>query len=431
MTEPAVMTASAATVSAGASAAAEIRADVLVCVPSGSTRESLAPLAAQMRAWRAPVVFGHPDVTEETALADGTRVVGYAGAAAAADGSVLPWDTQAEALESVAAVARRLGVKGCVLLGSDYGAMRGEDIVALALPLLEQGRELVMPVYRARPMDGLLNTAVLYPLVRALYGKRVRYPIAAEFAATAGLLERAVKGAAPGRGQARTAFVATEAAAGNLPLSQAQISLRRGTQAGSADLSGILAQIAGPLFSDMEVKAPLWQRVRESQEAGEGRVAAGGMFSAGMNSGGADTDAEDEGADVAGMVEQFRLGERNLGDVWGLVLPPVTLLGLKRLSRTDAETFLMPDELWAKVVYDFALANRTRAMARQHLFGALAPLYLGWVAGYAREVAELSARSAAEKRDWVEKRVEALALTFEREKPYLLQRWRWPDRFNP
>ena len=430
MTEPAVMTAGAGTrAEAKTEIRTEIGADVLLCVPGGATRDSLAPLAAQMRARRAPVVFGHPDITEETALADGTRVVGYTGAAGTADGTVLPWDTQAEALESIAGVARRLGVKGCVLLGPDYVTMRGEDVVALALPLLEQSRELVMPVYRSRPMEGLLNTAVLYPLVRALYGKRVRYPVAAEFAATAALLERAVRGAAPGRGQARTAFVATEAAAGNLPLSQVQITLRRGQQAGSADLSGILAQIAGPLFSDMEVKAPLWQRVRESQEPGGGGMGnGGGMFGGG---GAEAAEAGDEEADVEGMVEQFRLGERNLGDVWGLVLPPVTLLGLKRLSRTDAGTFLMPDELWAKVVYDFALANRTRAMARQHLFGAMAPLYLGWVAGYAREVAELSGRSAAEKRDWAEKRVEALALTFEREKPYLLQRWRWPDRFNP
>jgi hypothetical protein len=412
---------------ASGTAVTGIAADVLVCVPSGSTRESLAPLAAQMRARAAPVVFGHPDLTEDTTLADGTRVVGYAGAAASAEGNVLPWTTQPEALESVAAVARRLGVKGCVLLGPDYAAMRGEDVVALALPLLEQSRELVMPVYRARPMDGLLNTAVLYPLVRALYGKRVRYPVASEFGATAALLERAVKGAAPGRGQARVVFAATEAAAMNLPLIQAQISLRRAQQASSTDLSGILEQIAGPLFSDMEVKAPLWQRVRESQDAGEGRMGGGSVF-------GSAAEAADDGedaADVAGMVEQFRLGERNLGDVWGLVLPPVTLLGLKRLSRTEPETFLMPDDLWAKVVYDFALANRTRAMARQHLFGAMAPLYLGWVAGYAREVAELRGRSAAEQRDWAEKRVEALALTFEREKPYLLQRWRWPDRFNP
>jgi len=31
----------------------------------------------------------------------------------------------------------------------------------------------------------------------------------------------------------------------------------------------------------------------------------------------------------------------------------------------------------------------------------------------------------------VEERIEALCLRFEAEKPYLIARWRWPDRFTP
>jgi hypothetical protein len=31
----------------------------------------------------------------------------------------------------------------------------------------------------------------------------------------------------------------------------------------------------------------------------------------------------------------------------------------------------------------------------------------------------------------LEDRLEQLCLQFEAEKPYLISRWRWPDRFNP
>jgi hypothetical protein len=31
----------------------------------------------------------------------------------------------------------------------------------------------------------------------------------------------------------------------------------------------------------------------------------------------------------------------------------------------------------------------------------------------------------------VEARIEELCLRYETEKPYLMSRWRWPDRFNP
>jgi hypothetical protein len=30
-----------------------------------------------------------------------------------------------------------------------------------------------------------------------------------------------------------------------------------------------------------------------------------------------------------------------------------------------------------------------------------------------------------------EERIETLARAFESDKPYLVSRWRWPDRFNP
>ena len=88
------------------------------------------------------------------------------------------------------------------------------------------------------------------------------------------------------------------------------------------------------------------------------------------------------------------------------------------------EEFRIPDELWARIVYDFALAYRLRTIARDHLLRALTPLYLGWIASYAVEV-ESAGRSAVQRR-W-----ERLCGAYESGKPYFVSRWRWPDRFNP
>jgi hypothetical protein len=54
----------------------------------------------------------------------------------------------------------------------------------------------------------------------------------------------------------------------------------------------------------------------------------------------------------------------------------------------------------------------------------MTPLYLGWAAGFVRELSGLTATA-------VEPRVERLCQSFEAAKPYLISRWRWPDRFNP
>jgi hypothetical protein len=75
-------------------------------------------------------------------------------------------------------------------------------------------------------------------------------------------------------------------------------------------------------------------------------------------------------------------------------------------------------------VYDFALGYRLHVMNRSHLLRALTPLYLGWLASFVREM------GAASSQD-VERRVQQLSLVYEAQKPYLISRWRWPDRFNP
>lgn len=76
------------------------------------------------------------------------------------------------------------------------------------------------------------------------------------------------------------------------------------------------------------------------------------------------------------------------------------------------------------MVYDFAVGWRVKAVDRAQLLRSMTPLYLGWVASYVNEVAPLDAAGAAE-------RIEALCEVFEAEKPYLISRWRWPDRFAP
>jgi len=84
----------------------------------------------------------------------------------------------------------------------------------------------------------------------------------------------------------------------------------------------------------------------------------------------------------------------------------------------------MPDTLWVNIVYDFLVAYHLRSLNHMHLAGALVPLYLGWVASYLVKMAALTDEQAEEQ-------VTALAAAFETEKPYLISRWRWPDRFAP
>jgi hypothetical protein len=161
----------------------------------------------------------------------------------------------------------------------------------------------------------------------------------------------------------------------------------------------------------MDLCASHWQRIRGSQATPVWGNAS-------------DAPTDSQAIDTQPMLDSFLLGSKNLDEVWRLILPPNALLELRKLTRLGPDQFRIPDDLWACIVYDFALAYRLRTMSRVHLLGALTPLYLGWVASWVREVSNLSSAAA-------EQRLEQFARAWEEKKPYLLSRWRWPDRFNP
>jgi glucosylglycerate synthase len=125
--------------------------------------------------------------------------------------------------------------------------------------------------------------------------------------------------------------------------------------------------------------------------------------------------------EISELIESFRIGYGNLHEIWALILPPQTLLGLKRLSRLPNDSFSLPDALWVRVIYDYVLAHRLRTINRGHLLGSLTPLYLAWVASHI-----LSGQQGGSSGG-----PDALSRAFEADKPYLVSRWRWPDRFNP
>jgi hypothetical protein len=124
------------------------------------------------------------------------------------------------------------------------------------------------------------------------------------------------------------------------------------------------------------------------------------------------------------MIDSFRQGCVDLLEIWRLVLPPASLLEVRRMERQAEEELRFGDELWARVVYDFALGYHLRVMGRDHLLKAITPLYLGWAASFTKEMEHAGGTE-------VEERLERLCLEFEKQKRYLIARWRWPDRFNP
>jgi glucosylglycerate synthase len=315
------------------------------------------------------------------------------------------------AYQAVFAVAKNLRARAVVVLVSDVESITPQWIYALARPVLELDFDLVTPGYAHAPMEGLLNSGIIAPLTRALYGRRIRHPLGPDCGFSGRLIERLLDGPNPRTHPRSIASLAVDAICDGFEICEANVGARHYPPPDWSNQSSVLARILGPVFLETEFHAAQWQRVRGSQpvpvfgEAGSSR-------------------AQTEPIDVRRMIDSFALGYRNLEEIWSVILPPGTLLELSKLAKGSRELFHMPDRTWARILYDFALGHRLRLINSDHLIRAMTPLYLAWVASFALDTAAADAAMAA-------RRLEDLALAFEAAKPYLVSRWRWPDRFNP
>ena len=331
--------------------------------------------------------------------------------------SLPPLDTSVTAAQSIASAYRtiwnfslRLGAQVCVVIASSVETLTPQWIQGLVRPVLEYNADLVAPCYAPHKFEGLLNSAILYPLTRALFGKRLQNPLGPDFGVSARLLEALLQiDSARQRSGGQFVLIGPEAIARGFKVSQAWLGSRIYPPVDWKNVDSILAEILGPLFVGIEQNAPFWQHIRASEPVptyGDPLPLAEESFA----------------LDTRRLLDPFRLGSRNLQEIWLLVLPPTALLELKKAERLSPEQFRIPDELWARIVYDFALAYRLRTIARDHLLRAMTPLYLGWLASYALQVETAGVA--------VERRVETLCTAYENAKPYFVSRWRWPDRFN-
>ena len=117
------------------------------------------------------------------------------------------------------------------------------------------------------------------------------------------------------------------------------------------------------------------------------------------------------------------MGYRELREIWTSVLPPRTIIELRKLTQVPPDRFRFDDRLWANIVYDFALGYGFRVMPHHHLLRSLMPLYTGWLASFVLEMRDATLTQ-------VEERVEQVCAGFELEKRYLVSRWRWPEHLR-
>jgi hypothetical protein len=310
------------------------------------------------------------------------------------------------AIRTICAVAERLSARACAVVDADLRSITPEWIELLLGPIVQQSLDFVAPLYLRHKYDGTITNSIVYPMTRALYGVDIRQPIGGDFGFSGRLAAHYLKKRVWETDVARFGidiWMTTTAVAEGFRVCQAFLGAKiHDAKDPGLDLAGMLVQVVSSVFQLMETYHDRWRMVE-----GSALVPLFG-FPHGVG-------LEPVPVNVERMRSIFRQGVDDLAEVWQHALAPETLADVQALGRA-ADGLDFPDELWVRVVYDFALAHQRRALPQDQLLRSLVPLYLGRTASFVVQ----TANSGAEE---VEALIGRLADNFAAQKPYLLRRW--------
>lgn len=312
------------------------------------------------------------------------------------------------AFRTVFEIARRVSAKACAVVDSDLRSITPEWLQLLVTPVLEEGYDYVCPLYARHKFDGTITNAIVYPMVRAVYGRRIRQPIGGDFGFSGRLAEHYLAQNVWETDVARYGidiWMTTTAVRGDFRVCQSYLGAKiHDAKDPSADLSAMLMQVTGSLFRQMEAHEPGWFSIEGSEPVPE----FGFKYEVGL---------EPVPVNVARMVKAFEQGVSDFGGLYASYLGEETRTALRGLTGQPPDRFHMPPDVWVTILHELAAAHKRRALPRDHLLKTLTPLYLGRTASWVNEAAGYDAAA-------VEHALDSLCLRFEALKPQLVELWR-------
>jgi hypothetical protein len=312
------------------------------------------------------------------------------------------------ALRTILSSADLLRAKACAVVSPATSSTSPEWVANLLRPAFRDNFDFVAPLYSRHKFQGLLARNLLYPMTRALFGRRIRELYSDEWAFSNRLgnfcVNEDVWHEEPVRSRPE-AWMGISALTSDYRCCQVYLGEKPPPPDGAGpDLVEVLRQTVGSLFWLLETHQQQWVERQGSEP-----VPTFGPDHA--------VTAEPMELNNSRMFEMFQTGVKELGPVLEPILSPETLSSLKGIATLERHSFRFPEELWVTMLYEFAASYHHSVINRDHLVQALVPLYRGKIYSFLTEFSESSATD-------MEAVSENLCLEFERQKPYLTEKWK-------
>jgi hypothetical protein len=282
-----------------------------------------------------------------------------------------------------------------------------EWIGALLQPIATRAFDIVGGVYLRHPLEGLLVTQLIRPLMGAVYGRQFEQPLLGAFGCSrrfaAGCVGQDVWDRSPIR-EGIEVWLAGTALAGDYLAGQVSLGPVEAPRRPGPGLQAFFAPLVGALFATLERHSGTWTR---SERVATPVIGPDSTSAA---------DLERPALDASSLGATFFQDVRDLQPVLEQILSSETFASLSALTSENADGVRYDDASWVATVYDFVVAHHRGVIDRAHIVQALMPLYLGRAASF------LSEHSESRVTD-VEQGLDRLAQQFERQRDALVERW--------
>jgi glucosylglycerate synthase len=312
------------------------------------------------------------------------------------------------ALRSILAAADLVRAKACAVISPHSSSLDTNWIKNLLQPVYRENFDFVAPLYSRHKFEGLLSRNLLYPMTRATFGRGIRELHATDFGFSGKLATQCLGQDAWGEESVRNSpemWMVICAITSGLKFCQSFLGPKVRTAATSGtDIVAAVRETVGALFWCLESQQEFW-------------MAAGGPEP--VPTFGSDHELTTETVRInrKRIYELFQRGVTDLAPILKTILTEETRAEIERIAQLDERNCRVPNELWVKVVYEFAAAYHHNVMNRDHLLQTLVPLYRGRIYSFL-------ANHQTSTPEEIEADTEGLCREFEGQKPYLLEKWK-------
>jgi len=310
--------------------------------------------------------------------------------------------------------AIELEAKAVVVVDADLKSITPQWIQYLGEPLF-RGFNYVTPIYVRHKYDGSITNHIAYPMLRTLFGLRVRQPIGGDFGfsgriARAFLSEKLWNDRIANFGI--DVWMTSIAIARRFNVCQTFLGSPKSHRAKdpAKDLGPMFTQVIMTLFDLMIDFEYFWKDTKESWPSN--------IFGFGL---GVDEKPPVVDVNTDALHESFLSGFDRYADLWETIVPEAELEEVSKTKDLPKDTFYYPSDLWARILFGFAIAYRNNEIPQEDIIEAMIPFYHARTLSFVNKTIDKGTKECEEY-------FESVNRIFENEKDYLIKRWNEDQR---